>query len=178
MERIINGRTIRLMRGDITRAGSDGIVNAANAHLAGGGGVDGAIHRAAGPRLADECRRIGGCPTGQAVATTAGNLDAQYVIHAVAPRWQGGGRGEVDLLRSAYRRSLVVADELGLQSIAFPSLGTGIYGNPLQQSAQIALAAVAEYLQSDTGIYEVIFYLFSDRDLQVYERTLETITQT
>src|SRR5436309_195777 len=127
----VAGRTLWLSRGDIVEVEVDAIVNAANAHLAGGGGVDGAIHHAGGPSIMAECRQIRGCPTGNAVATSAGRLRARHIIHAVAPRWQGGRKGEAELLVSAYRRSLEVADELGDRSVAFPSLGTGAYAYPI-----------------------------------------------
>jgi O-acetyl-ADP-ribose deacetylase (regulator of RNase III) len=175
MEVIINGHTLVLMQGDITTVEADAIVNAANSRLAGGGGVDGAIHRAGGPEIMAECRRIGGCPTGSAVATTAGRLRARHVIHAVAPRWTGGSRGEPELLASAYRRSLELADELGDHSVAFPSLGTGAYGYPVDQAAQIALRTVIDYLRNDTQIARVTFVLFTDADLQAYERALEAL---
>lgn len=169
-KRVGADRELKLLRADITQVHVDAIVNAANQHLAGGGGVDGAIHRAGGPSIMEACRRIGGCPTGSAVATTAGNLPARHVIHAVAPRWQGGRRGEPDLLRHAYRRSMEVADELKAATVAFPSLGTGIYGNPLEPSARIAVETVSEYLRSARHVRSVTFVLFSDHDLQVYRR--------
>lgn len=175
MEQSIAGRILRLIRGDITKVSADAIVNAANQYLAGGGGVDGAIHRAGGPEIMRECRQIGGCPTGEAVATGAGRLSARHVIHAVAPRWSGGGRGEADLLRSAYRRSLEVAGELGDHSIAFPSLGTGAYAYPVEEAATIALGTALEYLRNYSEIEEVTFVLFSDGDLAAYRRALEDL---
>jgi O-acetyl-ADP-ribose deacetylase len=174
-ERRIGSTILRLIRGDITRISADAIVNAANAHLAGGGGVDGAIHRAGGPEIMEDCRKIGSCPTGSAVATRAGRLRARHVIHAVAPRWQGGNRGERELLASAYRTSLEVADREGDRTIAFPSLGTGIYGNPIEQSARVALGTVIEYLRGESGIEEVTFVLFSDGDLAVYREALDQV---
>jgi O-acetyl-ADP-ribose deacetylase (regulator of RNase III) len=170
--RQVGGTTIRLIRGDITQVTADAIVNAANMHLAGGGGVDGAIHRAGGPEIMEDCRKIGGCSTGSAVATRAGRLSARHVIHAVAPRWQGGQQGEAEALASAYRTSLEVADREGDRSVAFPSLGTGIYGNPLEASARIALGTVVDYLDGRTGITEVTFVLFSDRDLAAYREAI------
>ncbi len=171
----VSGRTIRLTQGDITDASTDTIVNAANQYLAGGGGVDGAIHRAGGPTIMAECRRIGGCSTGDAVATGAGNLAAKHVIHAVAPIWRGGQAGEPQLLQSAYRRSLEVADQLGDRSISFPSLGTGAYAYPIDQAASIALETMLDYLGGQTQIEEVTFVLFSSSDLEKYRRALQDL---
>jgi O-acetyl-ADP-ribose deacetylase (regulator of RNase III) len=174
MELEVNGRKLRLRRGDITESSTEAIVNAANSALAGGGGVDGAIHRAGGPSIMEECRRIGGCPTGSAVATAAGNLAARHVIHAVAPVWRGGDQGEAELLESAYRRSLEVADELGDRTVEFPSLGTGAYGYPIDEASAIAVGTVLEYLSGATGIQEVEFVLFSASDLETYKQALTT----
>jgi O-acetyl-ADP-ribose deacetylase (regulator of RNase III) len=171
----VAGKTLRLIRGDITRVQADAIVNAANQHLAGGGGVDGAIHRAGGPEIMEDCRGIGGCPTGGAVATRAGRLSARHVIHAVAPVWQGGNRGEQEALASAYRKSLEVAEREGDRTVAFPSLGTGVYGNPIEQSARIALRTVIAYLRGGSETDEVTFVLFSDADLAAYERALHEL---
>ena len=135
---------ITFVVGDLTQQRVDAIVNAANEALAPGGGVSGAIHRAGGPSIAEECRRLGGCATGDAKATGAGDLPARWVIHAVGPVWQGGGAGEAELLASAYRRSLEVADELGARTVAFPALSTGIYGYPAELAAPVAVAAVRE----------------------------------
>jgi O-acetyl-ADP-ribose deacetylase (regulator of RNase III) len=173
----VGDATLSLVRGDITQQDTDGIVNAANSGLRGGGGVDGAIHRAGGPAIMEECRRIGGCRTGDAVATTGGRLKARFVIHAVGPRWTGGQRGEPELLASAYRRSLEVADEEGLTSVSFPSISTGAYGYPIGLAAEIALRAVWEYLEGRTGIRHVVFVLFSDDDLADYRKALESLTQ-
>jgi len=175
MNRIIKGRTLLLTQGDITDATTAAIVNAANQHLAGGGGVDGAIHRAGGPTIMAECGRIGGCSTGDAVATGAGNLNVNHVIHAVAPIWRGGQVGEAELLSSAYRRSLETADQLGDGTVTFPSLGTGAYGYPIDQAARIALRTVADYLNGQTQIEEVTFVLFSERDLDTYRQALEEL---
>ena len=175
MKRTINGRTITLRQGDITNARTAAIVNAANQHLAGGGGVDGAIHRAGGPTIMAECRRIGGCPTGDAVPTAAGDLSAKHVIHAVAPIWRGGHEREDQLLSSAYRRSLETADQLGDSTVTFPSLGTGAYGYPIDQAARIALRTVSDHLGGQTQIEEVTFVLFSERDLETYQRALEEL---
>ncbi len=170
--RKIGAAVIDLVRGDITQQAVDAIVNAANGRLAGGGGVDGAIHRAGGPTIIEECRKIGGCPTGSAVATGAGRLRARHVVHAVGPVWRGGGRNEASLLTSAYRRSLEVVRELGAQSVAFPSIATGAYGYPIADAARIALTTVRDFLAGDpaSGISLVRFVLFSDADLRVYER--------
>lgn len=174
MEREVEGgATISLQRGDITTVAADAIVNAANEHLLPGGGVSGAIHRAGGPSIAREGAEIGHCATGDAVATTAGDLPARFVIHAVAPIWQGGSAGEPELLASAYRRSLEVAASLGLKSIAFPSLGTGIYGYPVELAAPVALNAVRQELErGKSTVREVRFILFSDSDLRAYSLAL------
>lgn len=171
----VSGRTIELVRGDITSERVDAIVNAANSGLRGGGGVDGAIHRAGGPSIMEECRRIGGCPTGSAVATGAGNLDARHVIHAVGPVWHGGGRGEADLLAGAYRTSLEIAGELGLSSIAFPSISTGAYGYPVEAAAAVALKTVVEHFEGETSLELARFVLFDDNTCAAYTRILNAI---
>lgn len=163
-------------RGDITTEAVDAIVNAANSRLAGGGGVDGAIHRAGGPEIMKECAAIrasqGGCPTGQAVLTTAGRLPARHVIHAVGPIWDAADPMECDrLLTSAYRSSLMLAVQHGLQTIAFPSISTGIYGFPIDRAAPLVVATVREFL-AEHALREVRFVLFSPEDLSVYERAL------
>lgn len=163
---------LKLVEGDITTIVADAIVNAANAALRGGGGVDGAIHRAGGPSIMAECRRIGSCPTGSAVVTGAGDLPARFVIHAAAPVWRGGDRGEPELLASAYERSFELAAERGAASIALPSLGTGAYGYPLDQAAPIALAAALRRLESGEQPREMTFVLFGARALQAYEAAL------
>ena len=134
----VGSARVSLVKGDITQVIADAVVNAANSGLLGGGGVDGAIHRAGGPAIMAECRLLAGCPTGSAVATSAGNLSARHVIHAVAPRWSGGTRGEPALLSGAYRMALELAEELGDRSIALPSLGTGVYGYPVEEAARVA----------------------------------------
>jgi len=159
---------VSFRRGDITRVAADAIVNAANSGLAGGGGVDGAIHRAGGPSIMEACRAIGSCPTGSAVITGAGRLPARYVIHAVAPRYSGKPE-DARSLRGAYQTALDLARQRGLGSIAFPSLGTGAYRYPVEEAAPIALHAVAEHLRGKTSLREVIFVLFSDADLTAYE---------
>ncbi|MHC4591376.1 MAG: O-acetyl-ADP-ribose deacetylase [Planctomycetota bacterium] len=169
----ISGATLDLARGDITLQETDAIVNAANSGLRGGGGVDGAIHRAGGPAIMEECRRIGGCPTGTAVITTGGNLPARHVIHAVGPRWGGGDRGEEELLAGAYRSSLQVAVENGLRSVAFPSISTGAYAYPIRQAARVALRAVADFLRDNPGRLDLVrFVLFSAPDYEVYTEAL------
>ena len=166
---------IELLRADITTLEADAIVNAANAALAGGGGVDGAIHRAGGPSIMAECRQIGGCPTGSAVATTAGNLRAQIVIHAVAPIYRGRDE-DAELLAGAYASSLAIAAQRALKSIVFPSLGTGAYGYPIERAATIALSAVLRHLDYPTSLENVRFALFSDADLQVYRKALDVLS--
>jgi O-acetyl-ADP-ribose deacetylase (regulator of RNase III) len=151
---------IELAEGDITRHAADAIVNAANGSLLGGGGVDGAIHRAGGPAILAECRLLGGCETGDAKATTGGELAARYVIHTVGPVWQGGGHGEPELLASCHRRSLELAAELGCASVAFPAISTGVYRFPLERAAGVALAATADALAALDRIRRVTFVLF------------------
>ncbi len=173
MDRLqINVTVIQLQQGDITRVAADALVNAANSRLAGGGGVDGAIHRAGGPRIMAECRRIGGCPTGSAVITGAGNLPARWVIHAVAPIYRGTAQDAV-LLRSAYATSLRLADDAGCRSVAFPSLGTGAYGYPPAAAAPIALRAVADHIHSGTALTSVLFVLYSADSYAAFVQALE-----
>ena len=163
---------IELLQGDITRLEVDAIVNAANSSLLGGGGVDGAIHRAGGPAILDECRLLGGCETGDAKATTAGELPARYVIHTVGPVWQGGEAGEDELLASCHRRSLEVAAELGCRTVAFPAISTGIYRFPVERAAEIALRTIRDQLARLPEIERVTFALFSDEHLLAFERAL------
>jgi O-acetyl-ADP-ribose deacetylase (regulator of RNase III) len=162
--------TIDLVRGDITRQDVDAIVNAANRTLRGGGGVDGAIHRAGGPEILRQCIALGGCDTGDAKITTGGNLKARHVIHTVGPIYNDGRGGEPELLASAYRRCLEVAGEHRIASLAFPSISTGAYGYPIAAAAQIALRTVTEHLPRHPGIALVRFVLFSESDLVVYQR--------
>ena len=168
---------LRLMRieaaqGDITREQVDAIVNAANSSLLGGGGVDGAIHRAAGPELLESCRGLGGCGTGEAKATPGFRLSAKWVIHAVGPMWQGGDQGEAELLASCYRRSLEVADELGARSVAFPAICTGVYGYPKAAAARIAVETLRS---TPTGVDLVRLVAFDAETLRLYEAMLEKL---
>ncbi len=164
---------IEAVRGDITAERVDVIVNAANTSLLGGGGVDGAIHRAAGPELLEECRTLGGCPTGEARMTKGYRLPARWVIHTVGPVWTGGGRGEAELLRRCYENSLRLAVERGLRSVAFPSISTGAYHFPVRDAARIAVATVRAHLAGPTPVDLVRFVCFSDGDLAVYRELLE-----
>ena len=173
--RTIHNVTLALMQGNIVTVEVDAIVNAANSALAGGGGVDGAIHRAGGPAIMEECRKIGGCPTGSAVATTAGNLKAQHVFHAVGPVYHGRG-DEERLLTGAYRKCLELAEQYHHSSIAFPSISTGIYGYPLHEAASIALRTVIEHIQQPTSLKQVVFVLFDKRTYDAYERALLVIS--
>ena len=161
-----------VVTGDITTLDVDAIVNAANESLLGGGGVDGAIHRAAGPELLAECRTLGGCPTGEAKITHGYNLRARHVIHTVGPVWHGGAQGEDGLLASCYRRSLEVAAENGLQSIAFPAISTGVYRFPPQGAARIAARTVGEFLAHDDGLKSVVFCCFSPDSAALHEAEL------
>ena len=163
---------VEVVQGDITRQRVDAIVNAANTTLLGGGGVDGAIHRAAGPDLLAECKTLGGCPTGEARITRGYRLPAAYVIHTVGPVWNGGTRGEPELLRRCYTNTLRLAAERGVRSIAFPSISTGAYRFPIEAAARIAVGTVRECLQEVTSVELVRFVCFSDRDLEVYGREL------
>ena len=178
MEIQINGSSISVTQGDITRQTTDAIVNAANSSLMGGGGVDGAIHRAGGPAILEECRQIvaerGRLPAGQAVITTGGNLPAKYVIHTVGPIWGGGDRNEAGLLASAYTESLKLAAEHNLNSVSFPSISTGAYRYPLQQAADVAMKAIISYLKgTESPLREVIMVAFDNRTADVYNAALE-----
>lgn len=163
---------IQLYQGDITQLHVDAIVNAANRSLLGGGGVDGAIHRAAGPRLLEECRKLNGCETGEAKITQAYRLPCRFVIHTVGPVWYGGKIGEKELLASAYRNSLRLASEYKLQTIAFPNISTGVYHFPKELAAQIALETVDHFLTENTLPESVIFCVFDDENYQIYESLL------
>src|SRR5687768_10821535 len=167
---------IEVIQGDITTLDVDAIVNAANSSLMGGGGVDGAIHRAGGPAILEECRRIrdrqGGCPTGGAVITSGGNLPAKHVIHTVGPVWQDGGAQEDELLASAYRRSLELARDHGIRTIAFPNISTGIYGFPKERAAEIALREIRTFLATEPIPERVTFACFDSENLEIYTRLL------
>lgn len=168
---------IKLELGDITKCQEDAIVNAANTSLLGGGGVDGAIHRAAGPALVEECQKIrnrqGGCKTGEAVITHAGNLPCKFVIHAVGPVWKDGNHKEDELLYNAYHNSLVLASANNLKSIAFPNISTGIYGFPKERAAKNAIQAVKDYLSEDESIAEVKFICFDGENYNIYKKLLD-----
>ena len=163
---------IRVVQADITTLAVDAIVNAANTSLLSGGGVCGAIHRAAGPALQEECRTLSGCKTGEAKITKGYNLPAKFVIHTAGPVWQGGGKGESECLASCYKSSLALAEKNGVTSIAFPSISTGIYGYPIENAAQIAVNTVRTNLKKNSPIKEIIFCCFSDEDCQLYKKAL------
>jgi len=177
MKVIIDKSILELVEGDITKEDTEAIVNAANSGLRGGGGVDGAIHRAGGPEIMEECRKIGGCPTGKAVITTGGRLKARYVIHAVGPIYSGGKNKEAELLSSAYRSSLTLAAEKGIRSIAFPSISTGAYGYPIHEAARIALKTVVSFLKEHPEIGLVRFVLFGNDAYRAYEAALKEILE-
>lgn len=158
--------------GDITKETVDGIVNAANTSLLGGGGVDGAIHRAAGPELLAACREIGGCPTGEARMTPGFNLPAKWVIHTVGPVWQGGGQGEPELLASCYQNSLTLAQQHGLQSLAFPAISCGVYGYPLKEAVHIAVHSVRNFDWNGRAVQELRFVCHGIEVLEIYEKAL------
>ncbi len=172
--RSINGVTLGLMRGNIVEVQVDAIVNAANSGLRGGGGVDGAIHRAGGPSIIEACRKIGGCPTGSAVATTAGRLPAKYVFHAVGPIYSGS-LDDARLLASAYQSCLDLAEQHQVKSIAFPSLSTGIYGYPLELAAPIALRTIIEHIKKPTSLQQVVIVLFGEASYKAHEKALAEI---
>ena len=170
----INGVTLALRQGDITTVPADAIVNAANSGLRGGSGVDGAIHRAGGPSIMAECRKIGGCPTGGAVATTAGRLPAKYVFHAVGPIYHGT-KEDARLLASAYQSCLNLAEQHQIASIAFPSLSTGVYGYPLEEAAPIALKTAIDHISKPTSLKQVTFVLYGDRAYNAFSKALEQL---
>ena len=174
--------TLTLLTGDITRHPADAIVNAANSSLMGGGGVDGAIHRAGGPAILEDCKKIrarqGPLPPGRAVATTAGNLPAKHVIHTVGPVWHGGQSGEPETLASCYRESLLLADDLQLRSVSFPAISTGIYGYPMAEAAEMALRAVAATLESTQHVKEVFFVLFDNSAFAAFSAAAHRVKMT
>ena len=171
----IGTSTLSIVEGDITKEHTDAIVNAANSGLRGGGGVDGAIHRAGGPAIMEECRKIGHCPTGQAVITTGGNLKAKHVIHTVGPVYSGGGRNEAGLLKSAYLESLKLASKKGLKSVSFPAISTGAYGYPLNEAARIALETAIETLKEHEEIERVRFVLFGKPMYDIFAQELKSL---
>ncbi len=164
-----SSQRIELIQGDITQLHVDAIVNAANASLLGGGGVDGAIHRAAGPKLLEACRQLGGCPTGQAKATPGFNLPAKYVFHAVGPIWRGGGQGEDALLASCYRECMRLAKEYGIATIAFPAISCGAYGFPAERAASIAIVTIAEALKDNPKLQKVYLVCFDHPTYRAYQ---------
>ncbi len=177
MEVKINNGILSLVEGDITKQDTEAIVNAANKSLRGGGGVDGAIHRAGGPKILKECIQIGGCETGEAVITSGGNLKAKYVIHTVGPVYRDGFHNEPRLLENAYKNSLKLASSKKIKSVAFPSISTGAYGYPMDDAAEIALKTAIGYLRDHTDIATVRFVLFGQKTLEVYEEKLKKLVK-
>ncbi len=177
----INKSVLEIVQGDITQQATDAVVNAANSSLMGGGGVDGAIHRAGGPAILEECKqivkKIGRLPTGEAVITTAGRMPAKYVIHTVGPVYRGGKSGEPEKLANAYRNSLKLAAEKGLKSVSFPSISTGAYGYPVDEAARIALSTVMDFLRENDQIELVRFVLFDDRTFAAYQKALNQLLE-
>ena len=176
METSLRDRT-EIFRGDITKLKVDAIVNAANSSLLGGGGVDGAIHNAAGPELLENCRKLNGCPTGEAKITPGFNLYAKFVIHTVGPIWRGGIQNEAKLLASCYKNSLNLAIENGIKTIAFPAISTGIYGYPLNDATKIAVDVTIEFLKNNQSIEKVIFACFDERTYEGYNRKIEELLE-
>ncbi|HHT9159718.1 MAG TPA: O-acetyl-ADP-ribose deacetylase [Candidatus Brocadiaceae bacterium] len=173
----INKSILELIEGDITEQETDAIVNAANSSLLGGGGVDGAIHRAGGPKILEECKKLGGCPTGEARITTGGKLKARHVIHTVGPVYSGGKQRESELLANAYKNSLNLASKYKLKSVSFPSISTGAYSYPINEASTIALKTVIDYLKTYTDIKLVRFVLYGQKAYQVYEKALQELTK-
>jgi O-acetyl-ADP-ribose deacetylase (regulator of RNase III) len=177
MQVMVGSARLELVQGDITQQDTEAIVNAANSSLLGGGGVDGAIHRAGGPQILEECRKLGGCPPGQARITSGGRLKARYVIHTVGPIYHDGKHDEPQTLANAYRSSLELASQHGIKSLAFPSISTGAYGYPIEMAAPIALETVMLYLRSHSEIEIVRFVLFGSSAYEVYERATRDVYQ-
>ena len=170
-------KNITIVKADITKLDTDAVVNAANQSLLGGGGVDGAIHRTAGPELLEECRKLNGCPTGEAKLTEAYRLPAKYVIHTVGPSWAGGNSGEPDLLASCYKNSLNLAKDNGLKSIAFPSISTGVYGYPFAEACEIAIKEIQEFLNESGAQIRVILVTHSQNDFDTYRSIYDDFTE-
>ena len=175
MKKQVGAARIEVVLGDLTKETADAIVNAANTSLLGGGGVDGAIHRAGGPAILEACRVLNGCETGDAKITTAGRMPAKYVIHTVGPVYRGGQRGEAELLASCHRRSLEVAVENGVRSVSLPAISCGVYGYPIPEAAEIAMATVKEFLETHEGIEHVRFVLFGNDTLALFLAVLEQL---
>ena len=175
MGKMVNGCAIEVVQGDITREQADAIVNAANRSLLGGGGVDGAIHRAGGPEILDQCRKLKGCETGDAKLTTGGRLPARYVIHTVGPVYRDGRHGEPDLLASCHRRSLEVARDHGLKTVSFPAISCGVYGYPIDEAATIAVGTVGDFVAANPGFERVRFVLFGPEVYAAFERALAAL---
>lgn len=171
----VNSASLELVEGDITKQNTEAIANAANSRLAGGGGVDGAIHRAGGAKIMEECAKIGGCPTGEARITSGGNLKVKYVFHTVGPIYRDGVHGENDLLKNAYLSCLRLASKHSIKSIAFPSISTGVYGYPIEDAAKIALTAVIDYLKTHQEINLIRFVLFGSDAYNAYEKVLKEV---
>lgn len=167
---------IKIIKGDITKFSCNAIVNAANTTLLGGGGVDGAIHNAAGPNLLVECRKLNGCDTGKAKITKGYNLPCKFVIHTPGPIWQGGNKDEEQLLNNSYNNSLILAEEYGCKTVAFPSISTGVYHFPLSLASKIALQTILKFLESSNTVEEVTMVCFDDKTYEIYKNTLETLS--
>ena len=179
MELIVNKTTLKLLQGDITKQAAEIICNAANSSLSGGGGVDGAIHKKGGPDIMQELKqRYKTCPPGEAVVTKAGNLNARYIFHAVGPIYRNGKSGEPILLTSVYKNCLKLADKYKAKNIAFPSISTGAFGYPIEAASQIALKTIIQYLRGNTFLQEVLFILFSQSDIEIYEKSPEYLKKS